>query len=149
MASAHEQALVISDVRQCGSLDYHEFKSCLTSVGIILGDSDCQVLLRFQTIVRGCAACASMLVSSIVLRVQSMTIVAGNRRVERKYACVCVYACMRIPSGIHLLNRTFTCIGRRCWVEAGMRERVRSITSTFCSKLRTNTSIAGFCVSIK
>ena len=38
------QALVISDVRQCGCLDYDEFKSCLKSVGIILGDSDCQVL---------------------------------------------------------------------------------------------------------
>jgi len=40
----HVQALVISDVRQCGCLDYDEFKLCLKSVGIILGDSDCQVL---------------------------------------------------------------------------------------------------------
>ena len=32
-----------------------------------------------------------MLGSSIVLGVQSMNIVAGNRRVERKCVCVCAY----------------------------------------------------------
>lgn len=39
------QALLIADVRQSGILAYDEFKLCLQSAGIILGDSDCQAVL--------------------------------------------------------------------------------------------------------
>ena len=54
---------------------------------------------------RGDAACASMLDSSLVLEVQSMNIVAGNRRVERKCMRVCVHACMSVHTG----NVSHTC----------------------------------------
>ena len=39
------QALKISDLRQEGKLDYHEFRACLQSAGIIIGDSDCKALV--------------------------------------------------------------------------------------------------------
>jgi hypothetical protein len=39
------QALLISDVGLTGMLSYQDFKSCLSSVGILLSDSDCQAVV--------------------------------------------------------------------------------------------------------